>query len=89
MRQESILDWTRKQPFEPFVIQLTDGERFVIRHPDMVLPLRGEVVLARSRENDPTRGDRAVMISYFHIVKIERLEGVTPPSSAAKNGSGG
>lgn len=88
MRQESILHWTRKQPFEPFVVQMTDGTRYEVRHPDMIMPIRGEVFLmALPRANDPTRGDKAIMLSYFHITKVEPMEGVS--SDASKNGSGG
>ncbi len=88
MRQESILHWTRKQPFEPFAVQMTDGTRYEVRHPDMIMPMRGEVFLmALPRANDPNRGDKAIRLSYFHITKVEAMEGVS--SDASKNGSGG
>lgn len=89
MRQESLLNWTRKQPFEPFAVHMTDGAKYEVRHPDMIMPMRGEVfMLALPRPGDPNRGDKAIMLSYFHITKVEPLDGVTS-DNASKNGSGG
>jgi hypothetical protein len=89
MRQESLHEWTRRQPFEPFVVLMTDGTKYEVRHPDMIMPMRGEVfMLALPRPNDPNRGDRAIMLSYFHIMRVEPLGSVTS-DNASKNGSGG
>ena len=75
MRQDNLLHWTRKQPFEPFVVHLTDGAKYEVRHPDMIMPMRGEVfLLALPHANDPNRGEKPIMLSYFHLTKVEALE---------------
>jgi hypothetical protein len=85
MNQESIHKWTRRQPFMPFQLQLTDGRRFEIRHPDMIAAGRHEAVVIGPRQQEPNAVDEPFFVSYFHIVTIEAL-GQDQSSDANKNG---
>jgi hypothetical protein len=70
VRQVSVLEWTRRLPFVPFVIQCSDGVRYEIRNPELVVATMSEVLLARPSS---TADLPAVTLSYYHIVRIEPL----------------
>jgi hypothetical protein len=80
MRREDILSFTRAQPFRPFVVQLTNGERFEIRHPDMIVPTLGMATIGVPAPGSlGDEAERVVHVSLVHITKIEYL----PSPSAA------
>jgi hypothetical protein len=57
----------RRQPFEPFEIRLTNGERHEVRHPEMALLLRSRLVIALP-------DDRMVICPLLHIASVETLQ---------------
>ena len=57
----------RRQPFEPFVIRLTNGERHEVRHPEMALLLKSRLVIALP-------DDRMVICPLLHIASVETLQ---------------
>lgn len=72
MTAERIHDLLKRQPFAPFALTLTTGERFVVRHAENLIVGKrvcyypifdGEFV------------DRMVHISIPHIVKLEPFDG--------------
>jgi len=83
VRQQSLLEWTRRQPFEPFVIRCSDGTAYEIRHPELVMPTLSEVVVGIPGPNGAAR--RATFVSYYHIVRIEPLN--ANPTGAGANDS--
>src|SRR5439155_1447261 len=72
---DDILRHTRKRPFEPFRIHLTDGTRYDVRHP--VLVLVGErfivVGLPRSDASAPLI-ERYETAALMHIVRLEPID---------------
>jgi hypothetical protein len=70
VRQVSVLEWTRRLPFVPFVIQCSDGVRYEIRNPELVVATMSEVLIARPSLTDDLP---AVTLSYYHVVRIEPL----------------
>lgn len=85
MRREDILVFTRAQPFRPFVIELMNGERYEIRHSDMIVPTLGMAIVGVPAAGAVAdAADRAVHVSLVHIVKAEYLE---PTSAPPANGA--
>lgn len=85
MRREDILNFTRAKPFVPFVIELTNGERYEIRHPDMIVPTLGMATVGVPAPGAVAdAADRVVFVSLVHIVKAEPL----PPAAAAPASNG-
>ncbi len=84
MRAEELTQMLRRQPFTPFRIHLTTGQRYDIRHPELVWVRRqcADVAL----DPDPKTGviERSERISLPHVGRIEDLE--TPVSPAKGNG---
>jgi hypothetical protein len=79
------LEWTRRQPFEPFALVTTDGSRYEVTHPELVMPTLSEVVVGVPGANGAAR--RAIFVSYFHIVRIEPLNS-EPAQPSETNGVG-
>jgi hypothetical protein len=70
--RENVHAWQQRRPFLPFVLRLTGGSEYVIRHPEMVMPTRDTVIVGIPEDG---RTDEAVarqisMLSMLHIVKI-------------------
>ena len=40
MNAEAIRDLLKRQPFRPFVIHLSNGETYEVRHPEFAMPTR-------------------------------------------------
>ena len=67
MNHEAMQELLRRQPFEPFEIRLTNGEKHEVRHPEMALLLRSRLVIALP-------DDRMVICPLLHIASVETLQ---------------
>jgi hypothetical protein len=67
MNHEAMEELLRRQPFEPFEIRLTNGEKHEVRHPEMVLMLKSRLVIALP-------DDRMVICPLLHIASVETLQ---------------
>ena len=67
MTHDAMQELLRRQPFEPFEIRLTHGEKHEVRHPEMALLLRSRLVIALP-------DDRMVICPLLHIAGIETLQ---------------
>lgn len=68
MNAESIREFLRREPFEPFVIRMSNGESHQVRHPECLLVLKTKVILGYPEE------DRAVHLSLIHVNAVESLQ---------------
>jgi len=50
----TVKEFAHAVPFLPFVIQMNDGRRFTIRHPDYIAvsPKGGKLIVYDNRENE-------------------------------------
>jgi hypothetical protein len=64
MNHEAMQELLRRQPFEPFEIRLTNGEKYEIRHPEMALLLKTRIIIAQP-------DDRTVICPLLHIASVE------------------
>ena len=69
MNHEAMQELLRRQPFEPFEIRLTNGEKHEVRHPEMALLPRSRLVIA-------LEDDRMVICPLLHIASVETLQSV-------------
>jgi hypothetical protein len=69
MNHDAVQDLLRRQPFEPFELRLTNGEKHEVRHPEMALLLRSRLVIALP-------DDRMVICPLLHIASVETLQSV-------------
>jgi len=73
MNPEDLREFTQKQPFVPFVIHLSDGRSFPVKHPDAILIGRRWVVVLNPDDN----GSDFVHCTLRHITSVDLLESST------------
>ena len=54
MLGSTVREFARATPFVPFIIQMNDGRRFTVQHPDYVSvsPKGGKLIVYDTRENE-------------------------------------
>jgi hypothetical protein len=78
MAPEDILVWTRRRPFEPFRIVVSDGSHYDIRHPELCMPGVNAAIVGLPRDPSRLVPERFEFVSMLHIVNLEPLEVVQP-----------
>lgn len=68
MTMENIRAFIRHEPFEPFVIRLSNGEIHEIRHPECVALTKSKIVVTYPDE------DRVVHCGLIDVNAIETLQ---------------
>lgn len=74
MRAEDIRNHLRKQPFQPISLFLSDGSKYEVHHPEMMMVGRTEVVIGISGGNGEVF-DRFAYCDPVHITRIEPVDG--------------
>lgn len=75
----------QQRPFVPFRIITTPGDRYDVRHPDLVLVGKNYLIVGTAAEDNPGLFDRVTHVSILHIAALEELPTGTPKGS---NGQG-
>ncbi len=68
MNMDTIREWLRRQPFEPFVIKVSNGDSFEVRHPENIALAKTRIIVS-----DPDT-DRVVHVGLIHVNSIEALQ---------------
>lgn len=68
MIAETIREYLRRKPFEPFVIRMSNGEIHEIRHPECALLMKTRMVVYYPDD------DRSVTCALVHINSVETLQ---------------
>jgi len=74
MRPEDIRDKLRERPFQPIRLCLSDGAHYDVRHPDVMVVGRTEVVIGLAGGNADLP-ERFASIDPIHVVRIEPICG--------------
>ena len=67
MNTEAVREWLLRAPFEPFLIKLSNGDTYEVRHPEL-LALGKNRAAVYNPENDMFD-----FVSLLHINNIEML----------------
>ncbi len=73
MNIHALRELIRQQPFEPFELILSSGDRYPVKHPEMMLVLKSRVVIGLDADNRHNVPERSVSVSYLHIAGAEPL----------------
>ena len=65
MNAEAIRDLLKRQPFRPFVIHLSNGETYEVRHPEFAILLKSTIVIGYPDS------DRIGIASLLHINNVD------------------
>ena len=68
MNADTIREYLRREPFEPFVIRMSNGEVHEIRHPECALVMKTRVIVGYPDE------DRSVTCSLINVNSVEALQ---------------
>jgi hypothetical protein len=68
MNADTIRGFLRREPFEPFVIRMSNGEVHEIRHPECAFVMKTRVIVYYPDD------DRSVTYSLVHINSVEALQ---------------
>lgn len=74
MRHRELYKALHKSPFEPFQIQLTNGETRLIHHPDFAALTRTSILVGESSGDDAIP-DLFDQYDLLHVVGIEPFRG--------------
>ena len=74
MRYQEVYEVLHKSPFQPFRIQLTNGQSRLVRHPDLAWLMRTSVLIAHSSGHDEIP-DQFDQYDLLHVVGIEAVNG--------------
>lgn len=81
MRQHEIRDILRTEPFQPFQIRLSNGEKYNIPHPELAALTRHSLVVVIPQRNGKD-ADRVVQCDLVHIVSTEPVNGRSKSKNA-------
>lgn len=83
MRYQEVYDALHTWPFQPFTLQLSNGQSHTVRHPEFALLTRNSVVIGVpvTPDNIP---DRLVQCDLLHVVSIEPANGVLKKNGKPK-----
>ena len=80
-RSEDIQARLRERPFRPLRFVVSEGLRYDIYHPDLVLVGRHDLMIGFAEPDRPTVYDRVIRVALVHLVGIEELPTPTTPPS--------
>ena len=64
MSRDSILEWLQRQPFVPFQVRLSNGDAFVVRHPECAALTKNNLIIVNPDS------DRTATCALIHIADI-------------------
>ena len=74
MTPEKIQEHLHRQPFQPFRVFFSDGSAHDVRHPEMALLTRREVIIAVPQDVKRLP-ERTVTCDLLHVTRIEPING--------------
>jgi len=80
MVRQELDELLRRQPFEPFAIRLTSGDRYEVQDSVLVALLKSGIFIAQRNS------DRRVIVPFLHIAAIETSNGKQRPASRGRKG---
>ncbi len=68
MNADTIREYLRREPFEPFVIRMSNGEAHEIRHPECAFVMKTKMIVYYPAD------DRSVTCSLVHVNSVDALQ---------------
>lgn len=72
MTLESIHEWLKKRPFQPFRVATSGGESYEVRHPEMAWLTRTELLIGLAERSGFPSRYRSV--SLLHVTTVEPID---------------
>jgi len=68
VNQESLFEFVRREPFQPFAIRMSNGEMHEVHHPECIVVGKNKAVVYHAED------DRFVFCALIHINTVEMLQ---------------
>jgi hypothetical protein len=78
---EQIQSRLREKPFRPLRIIVSEGLRYDVHHPDLVLVGSRDIMVGSPSAKSPTVYDKVTRVALVHIVALEDLPSPATPSN--------
>jgi hypothetical protein len=89
MSPNDLLKFTRKSPFVPFRLQVSDGTSYEIRHPEFCMVLQTSVVIGVPANASTGIPESAEWVDARHIVKaIPLIQPINADEEAGPSSNG-
>jgi hypothetical protein len=72
-RPDEIQDRLRQRPFRPLRLIASEGLRYDILHPDLVLVGQRDLTIGFPSPDNPRLYDRLIRVALVHVVGMEDL----------------
>ncbi len=69
MRPDDLKSWLKRTPFEPFTLEITNGERVTIDHPEQLWVGRSACFIGIFDRDELL--ERTMQVALIHVVKVE------------------
>jgi len=79
MGPEEIKTILGERPFKPFRIHMSDGASYEVRHPEMVLVAKRQLVVGLTKSRGEDVPEQIAFVNILHITRIEPINGKKPP----------
>jgi len=74
MRRDEILEALRRRPFQPIRLHVSDGAKFEVRHPEMVLVTRHSAVVGQPETDSPPPAvEQFTVVDLLHVTRLETI----------------
>lgn len=85
MNSAILKDLLRAEPFAPFALNLSNGQRFEVRHPELLMVGRHAAAVGVPSPDEPDVYERLVQVAIRHIASVEPIAagGRQPPENGA------
>lgn len=80
-RPDDIQARLRERPFRPLRLIASEGLRYDITHPDLVLVGNRDLMIGYPSPENPQLYDRLIHVAIVHLVGMEDLPAATPSGS--------
>jgi hypothetical protein len=67
--KETLVQLFRQQPFQPFVVQMSSGASFEVRHSEMAAVAKSNLIIARPDS------DEVEFCALLHVTNVSHLAG--------------
>jgi hypothetical protein len=80
MSQQDLRSVTRRHPFQPFRLFVSDGSAYEIRHPEMLMLGLRSVVIGLTTDPAQDLYEQFAWVDLVHITRIEPLGSAASPA---------
>jgi hypothetical protein len=79
MQRDTLREWLKRQPFQPFRVFLADGRTFDIRHPrtNLLAQTFIKIGIPEPNSTDPLSCDYTEFVPLTQITKVEPLSSIS------------